>query len=269
MAEINLVLTSRGGWRQAVKLTKPLALVGSDPRCDVVLDAARGLGAAARHLQLLSVPGQSALRLVNLADAVTVSGRQGLRSLAPRATLDLSDGDQIQVGEFTVSIGGAPGAAAPAVGREPARPGAASSIPPAAPAAPADVPAAQGAGQARGIGLELRFPNLPLEPEQSLDGVLLVRNLGDQAGVQFRITVHGLSPECCQVGPAPILFPNAQKEVSIRLRHPCGPSLPAGRQRFRVTVTAPDSYPGETAAVSHAVQVQPYYAHRVVVTPVE
>ncbi|MBP7694563.1 MAG: hypothetical protein KA764_21760 [Anaerolineales bacterium] len=276
MADLKLEIVDRAGWRQVTPLSKALCYVGSDPRCDVVLEAARGGGVAPRHLQLLALPGAAGLRVVNLGDPVTLTGRSGARSLARLATLEIAEGDQIRLGDFTLLLGAGGGPARPP---EPERRGTtgglgAAAAPVAAAVAVSAAPAVNGvngahSGGARAIGLELRFPDQPLAPDAFLEGVLIIQNLGDRAGAQFRIEVQGLSAACYEIGPGPILFPNAQKEVLFRLRHPRGPSLPAGRQRFRITVTAPQAYPGEAAAVSQAVVVQPYHAHRVSVTPMD
>jgi hypothetical protein len=277
MSEFQLEVIDRGGWRQAVTLRKALSHIGSDPRNDVVLDAGRGRGVAPRHLQLLVGPGRPAPRLVNLGETVTVAGALGERQVPAHAVVDLAGGDRIKIGEFTLVVGRLVGTGSLAA-QVPAQstavpvpvPTSAAGGPTAAPLAtspPAGVPSL--AGAAHGLGLELRLPDSTLTPEQPLEGVLVVQNLGDRAGVQFRIAVEGFPAECIEVGPAPILFPNAQKEVFFRLRHPRGPALLAGRQRFRVVVTAPEAYPGEIAAATKSVQVQAFYHHQVTVKPAD
>lgn len=270
MTEFQVEVFDRSNWRQAVTLRKALIQVGSDPRNDVVLDPARGNGALPRHLQLLAVPGRAALRLVNLGSVVSVAGAQGEREVAPQMVMDLAAGDRVRVGEFTLLIGrlaGAAGSSGPVtaapVAATPAPAGAAPSP------APAAIPVVASPAGPANLGVELKLPETTLTTERPLEGTLVVKNLGASAGVQLRIAVEGLPPECVEIGPAPILFPNAQKEVFFRLRHPGGPGLPAGRQRFRVAVTAPDSYPGETAAVLQALTVQVFHRHEVRLTPAE
>jgi hypothetical protein len=268
MTEFQVEVFDRSNWRQVITLRKALVQVGSDPRNDVVLDPARGNGALPRHLQLLLAPGRAAPRLVNLGSAVTVAGAQGERDVAPNTVMDLAAGDRVRVGEFTLLIGRLAGAAVnggPAMAVPAASPPAGAALAP----GPAAIPVVARPAGIANLAVELKLPDTTLTTGRPLEGTLVVKNLGALAGVQLRIAVEGLPAECYEIGPAPILFPNAQKEVFFRLRHPSGPGLPAGRQRFRVAVTAPDSYPGETAAVLQALTVQSFHRHEVRLTPVE
>jgi len=63
------------------------------------------------------------------------------------------------------------------------------------------------------------------------------------------------------VGPAPILFPDVEKQVPFRLRHPQRPTPPAGDRRLTIRVTAPAAYPGEVATASQVIRVTPYIKH--------
>ena len=80
--------------------------------------------------------------------------------------------------------------------------------------------------------------------------------------------VDGLDPACLEIGPGPLLFPNAEKEVPFRVHHPRSPKPPAGDYRLRIRATAPAAYPGESAIVTQMIHVLPYYSHRVRVTSV-
>jgi hypothetical protein len=94
-----------------------------------------------------------------------------------------------------------------------------------------------------------------------LDGAIMVRNQGTSPGVQFKIAVEGFPKEYYELGPAPILFPNAEKNVPFKLIHPQGPTLPAGPLRITVRATAVDAYPGENVSVSREIHVEPYLHH--------
>jgi hypothetical protein len=96
---------------------------------------------------------------------------------------------------------------------------------------------------------------------QPLEGAVTVRNLGDKTGVQFQLQAEGLEPDCVEIGPAPILFPNAEKEVFFRVRHPQAARPPAGEFRFRIRATAPTAYPGESTTAATVIQVEPFYSH--------
>jgi hypothetical protein len=62
------------------------------------------------------------------------------------------------------------------------------------------------------------------------------------------------------MGPGPILFPNAEKEVFLRLHHSRKPSPAAGVQRISISATAPVAYPGQRAEASSELQIAPFYA---------
>ncbi len=91
----------------------------------------------------------------------------------------------------------------------------------------------------------------------------MVRNLGDSTGRQYKLELEGLPPEWYDIKPGPILFPTAEREVSMHLFHPRGPALPAGDHRIRVRATIPDAYPGECTTVSRIIRILPFYSHKV------
>jgi hypothetical protein len=240
-------VADREGWRRVYTITKAIAFIGSHPQSDIVLDAARGGGVAARHLQLLATAG--GFRMVNLGETEVVLNDG--RRVSPRASLDLNDGEHLRVGEFTLIFyaDGAPaGDFAAAGGPSGARPL---------------------AGSSRVIGISARWANTTLDPDQPIEATITVRNLGDKTGAQFRLEVEGLPPEACDIGPGPILFPNAQKDVIVQLKHPRLPKPAVGSQRVTIRASAPIAYPGESAAVTQAIQILPYYQHQVRITPVE
>jgi hypothetical protein len=111
------------------------------------------------------------------------------------------------------------------------------------------------------IGIRLTFNSTHLRPDAPLDGTITVRNQGQAQGVQFQIDIEGIPSEYFEVGPAPILFPNAEKNVPLRLIHPRSPGLPAGPVRITIRASAVDAYPGENVSVSREIQVEPYYHH--------
>jgi hypothetical protein len=287
-------ITDREGWRKEFPLDRPLLYVGSDPRSDVVLDVQRGGGVAARHLQLIALPaaagrrGEGAdstsvlggYRAINLSDRDVLIGEAGGRTLPPRAAVEIAYGDVLRVGDFSlvfytataepgpsrVTTGGAVSAAEQPAGvrREPVavpafRPAAVS-----VPSTPRITPAAEVIGveeHSAHMGLKLSLPRTRIEPEFPLEGAIMVRNLGEEQGVQFRIEVKGLHPDLAQVGPGPILFPNVEKAVYLRLQHPRGPGVAAGRHEIQIRASAPDAYPGEEVCVTHDVEIVPYYHH--------
>jgi hypothetical protein len=260
-------VTDRDGWQKTFPLEKPLVHIGSDPRNDIVLSAQQGTGVAPRHLQLIGLAApKPGYRAVNLGDQGIPVSESGVTALAPRSALEITNGVSLTLGEFTLVfyLGepwtdtrpepvGRPPAGYPAQGRPPE---------------PAHW---AGRGSATGItrqertsaviGLKLSLPDRDLDPDSPLEGSVIVRNQGHEPGVQFLLELEGLEPRCYEMGPGPILFPNVEKGVSLRLHHPRGPNPPAGRHIIRVHATAPEAYPGESAIVSREFQILPYYSH--------
>jgi hypothetical protein len=254
-----LEITDRDGWYKEFELGKNLIYIGSDPSSDIALSASRGAGVAPRHLQLVCGQGdRKRYYVVNLGDADVVLGQAGDRIIAPRSAVDITPGDRLQLGEFTLvfsaSVGEAgwePDAAPSRQGSE--RVGSAQAAHPRA--------AAQEQYLSGVIGLQLVLPVTTLDPARPISGAVILRNLGNKPGAQFRLEVEGLESDCYDIGPGPILFPNAEKEVLLRLRHPRRPQPRAGEHRIAIHASAPEAYPGEIATVSQMLRIVPFYHH--------
>ncbi len=265
MNQCKIGITDRDGWYKEFNLERNLIYVGSDPSNDIALSAARGAGVAPRHLQLVRAQGDRQwYHVVNLGDTEVVLGQAADRIIAPRSAADIVPGDRLQLGEFTVVFsagiaqsqseaewgevgwgsGAAIGSQAPETGR-----------------AAYPYAAAQEQYASAVIGLQLLLPHATLDPARPLQGAVILRNAGNKPGVQFKLEVEGLEPDCYDMGPAPILFPRAEKEVPLRLRHPQRPQLPAGEHRIAIHASAPEAYPGEIATVSQMLRVLPFYRH--------
>jgi hypothetical protein len=238
-------------------IEKRLIFVGRSPQNDIVLEATDGSGVSARHLQLFVAPGgQAGYRLVNVGDTPVYLSSAAGKPLAPRdPPIDVAEGEQIKVGDFTLILANGQDAAA-ALGR-------ASTTPVRTETAQQLLQGASAKAHSRAIGLELTLPQRQLDPERPIEGSVIVRNLGDQPAAQFKLVVEGLPDDCYEIGAGPLLFPNAEKEVFFRITHPRGPSLVAGNHRFSIRATAPEAYPEQSATVSQAIQVLPYYRHTV------
>lgn len=260
----------KGGWSRSFPLNKNIIHIGSDARNDIVIETWHGTGLAARHLQLVPSPTSSlGYRLVNMGTIEVLLGSNGERSLPPRAAIDLADGDIVSLGELTFIFhgegSGAPSAASVAnaaaagvVAATAAQPSAANRAAPVAGMATATVAAAR---KGNPIGLSLTLSQALLAPGQPIDGAITIKNQGDKTGVQFKIEVEGFDSDSYELGPAPILFPDVEKQVLFRLRHPQKPNPSAGDRRLTIRVTAPNAYPGEVATVSQVIQVASYIKH--------
>lgn len=234
------------GWRKDFVIDKPIIQIGRDARNDIVLDDGHESGIAPRHAQLLpSAVNRQGMRLINLSEReiqhmpggaataaspvgpadVAIAQRPGV-AIAARASGEIAGGDALQIGEFTLIFHG-------------------------------------GEQQSGVLKLDVETNGKLLALDRALTGTLTIRHLGNQAAVQFRIEVEGLDPDVVEVGPGPVLFPNAEKQVPFRLQHPRRPHPPAGPHRVIFYVTAPDAYPDERASVAAEIEVAPFYRHKV------
>ena len=247
MAQQNTVeVTDQSGWRRMFSLQKNITYIGSDPDSDIVLEEWRSAGVAPRHLQLIHLPGQG-YHLVNLGDTNVRMGDSG-GVIPPHSSTKIAAGESVRLGSFTV-IFHVGGAATPADAPSSA---AGDEI-----AAPSGITGDDETSET--LGLALSLPQTTLGLDRPIEGTITVSNLGDQTGVQFKLEVEGLDADCYEVGPGPILFPGAEREVPLRLRHSRRPSPPAGDYRIRVRATAPGAYPGKSVSVSRVIQIAPFY----------
>ena len=232
MAQENKVeVINRFGWRKEFVLEKPIIQIGRDARNDLVLDDGHENGIAPRHAQLLpsSVNGQG-MRLINLSDediqVVPSNPAAGAATtIGPRSSAEVATGDQLKLGDFTLVFYG-------------------------------------GERRSEVMKLELELAGNELALTKPLAGTLKIQHVGNKAAVQFKIEVEGLDPDSYELGPGPVLFPNAEKQISFRLIHSRRAHPPAGLHRITFHVTAPDAYPGERASISHEIHVAPFYQHR-------
>ncbi|HDQ73832.1 MAG TPA: hypothetical protein ENN19_17315 [Chloroflexi bacterium] len=246
------------GWRKTYQMHKHLVHVGSDPGNDLALDDGGRGEIAPRHLQVILLPEPAGYRVVNVGDGAVFVGPAGDEALLPRAARDVADGECVQLGDFTLTfrVGDAEradGDQSTGTGPEPA---------PGAPQHSADSDAA-GSGV---IGLTLSLSQTALGPDQPIEGTITVRNQGRQTGVKFDLALEGLPIDCYDVGPGPILFPSAARDVPLRLIHPRRPEPPAGPHRIRIQVTAPEAYPGEQATAAQTIDILPFYDHEMSLT---
>jgi len=231
-------------------LQKNITYIGSDPDDDIVLEEWRSAGVTPRHLQLVYLPGKG-YHLVNLGDTNIRLGDSGNRVIPPHSSTKMSAGESIRLGNFTIvfHVGGA----APSAGDAEA-PSSANGDETSAPSG-----AIGDDETSEALGLALSLPQTTLGLDRPLEGTITISNLGDQTGVQFKLEVEGLDPDCYEIGPGPILFPGAERKVPLRLRHSRRPTPPAGDYCIRVHATAPGAYPGESATASHVIQILPFY----------
>ncbi|MCC6456779.1 MAG: hypothetical protein IT328_17625 [Caldilineaceae bacterium] len=240
MAQENRVeVVNKFGWRKDFVVDKPIIQIGRDARNDLVLDDGFENGIAPRHAQLLpSSINRQGLRLINLSDAEILvyaqGGKAGLdealshpptATVAPRSSAEVAGGDLLKLGDFSLILQG-------------------------------------GATYSEVVKLSLDMPSRQLTLDRPLTGVLGIHHVGNKAAVQFKIELEGLDPDSYEIGPGPVLFPNAEKQVSFRLIHPRRAYPPAGAHQITFHVSAPDAYPNERATVSQEIEIAPIYQHK-------
>lgn len=237
--ESRIEVINKLGWRKEFVVDKPIVQIGRDARNDLVLDDGFENGIAPRHAQLLpSTINRQGLRLVNLSDndiLVFAQGGKGNPSVVmaqpptatipPRSSGEVASDDLLKLGDFAVIFHG-------------------------------------GASYSEVVKLTLDMPSHLLMLDRPLAGVLNIHHVGNKAAVQFKIELEGLDPDSYEIGPGPVLFPNAEKQVNFRLMHPKRPYPPAGAHQITFHVTAPDAYPNERATVSAEIEVAPIYRHK-------
>jgi hypothetical protein len=235
------------GWRKEFVLEKRIIYIGSDSRNDIVLDHFRGSGVEHRHLQIITpINFSGKVNAVNLSQSPVYLGEASQRVIPPNSALEIGHKEVLRLGDFVLVVR----LTAPEEDVD-------------APVFPAEVPAAplRERQTSASIGLRLAMAQSSLNIGAPLEGIISIRNQGSYPAVQFQIKVDGFPEECVELGAAPILFPNAEKNIPLRLHHPRSPALPAGSVRISVRASALEAYPGESASVSREIQVEPYYHH--------
>lgn len=231
---MKIEVIDKDGWRKAFSFEKTLFHIGSAAMNDLVLDARRGAGVAARHAQLIALPDSAGYRLVNLGDASIGVGESDNKSvsLAPHNVTTIGNGSVLKMGDFTLIFHGETpiSMAPPTSSRSPH------------------------------IGLRLSLPHTKLAPHQTLIGTLTLGNHGDRAGVQFDLELEGMESDCYRIEPAPLLSSGAESDVTIRFYHR-GSKPPAGEHAISIHAIASQAYPGEEAAVTCLLHVQPFFKH--------
>ena len=244
MAQENRIeVINKFGWRKEFVADKPIIQIGREARNDLVLDDGSENGIAPRHAQLLpSSINRQGLRLVNLSDKDILVFAQGGKSLseaggvvaptqppsatiAPRSSAEIASGDALKMGDFLLIFQG-------------------------------------GASYSGVVKLTIDMPSRSLALDRPLTGALNIHHVGNKAAVQFKIELEGLDPDSYEMGPGPVLFPNAEKQVSFRLTHPKRAYPLAGSHQITFHVTAPDAYENERATISTDIEVAPIYQHK-------
>jgi hypothetical protein len=224
MSDATLKVVEREGWSKSLPINKAIMKIGSSAFCDVQLSAP---DISAVHLQVMAVPNLPSIRrVINIGSALEIRDHSGARAFERHATAEIHNGDEIQLGGYTLVF---------------------------------NLPQTSGQVLAsRSIEASLDFQNPVLGLDKPLEGLLTVKNLESKKACQFQVTLAGLPDDCYSIDPVPLIYPGASEEVRVRLFHQT--TYPeAGEQELVVTVAAPGSHAGETLVIRQNVWVTPVF----------
>lgn len=230
-------------------IEKAIFFIGSDPGNDIVLTGTLEQGIYPRHIQVIAVD-RGGYRMVNLGLANLTQAEQ---TIEPRTSVNLTLGVPIQLGPYHVTITDAEAVGSSGLGYATA---------PIEPAMAVSDDEPRRTARGKSMAMTISLSHTLLSMDEPIEGTITLRNLGSQPGVQFQLELEGLEPGSYELGPGPILFPNAEKSTFLRLRHPQKPFPVAGDHRFSVTAIAPEDYPDERAVVVQTIKILPFYKHK-------
>ena len=222
---MKITITQANGWTKLFEPTKAISLVGSADFADIHLSSS---SISPIQIQILSDRQfPTGIRVVNLDGQTKVNTIQGSFLLEPFAVHDISEDDEIALGEYLLKF------------------------------QPTQVfPQRNSASH---IQAQVKFPDTVLQPNLDLTGYLVITNAGEKDACQFNVMLDGLPQDCYQLDPVPMLHPGGQEEVGVRLFHR-KTSPPAGNLDLVLTISAPNSYPGEAYKLKHSLYVTPDFS---------
>ncbi|KPL76915.1 hypothetical protein ADN00_09970 [Ornatilinea apprima] len=225
MAGFGIRIIGQNGWTKSVKIEKAITRVGSAPSCDLQIQAPE---VSPEHLQLFFLQESPATcQVLNLGAGVLFrQGGQSAADLPAYAVASAQNGDEIWLGDYRIQF---------------------------------DLPLSNRSVQtSQVVEATLEFPNAILRPDLVTAGRIFIRHVGPQPTCQFQVTLSGLPAGCVQVDPLPLLFSGGAGEAGVRLFHR-GQSPRAGFHDLTITITAPETYPGEQAVLQQRVYVSPVF----------
>jgi hypothetical protein len=221
---MNIKITEINGWSKVFDVKKAITRIGSASFVDIQLPSN---SVAPLHLQILSGPDlPTGCRIVNLANLLEIRNSGIGHPLPPNSTNDLQNGDEIQLGEYQITF-----------------------------------LLQQSAAQLRTsdyIEAVIKFNDTILQPDLALDGILVIKNLGNMDACQFQVLLSGFPEDCFRIDPIPLLYPGATEEVFVRLVHHLTYPI-AGHHDLLLTISAPEHYPGEEVVIRQGVYVAPVF----------
>jgi hypothetical protein len=241
----SLQVIDRSGWTKSFSLEKALLMVGTASYNDIVLPDEPGSGVAPVHLQVMRPALEvGRIRVVNLASSACALVKAPHSSAsAPRSSASTPEA----VSLFPDQAGSAPAENIPVAGSASIEMESGDTLILGGFRLVFSLRMLNGIAlstRSENIGIRLEFPNRTLRPGKGLAGQITVINFGSQKRCQFELELEGLPQDCYQIEPAPILFPNSDERLQIRLLHRC--THPAGGlQKIWLHAVAAAAYPTE------------------------
>ena len=113
------------------------------------------------------------------------------------------------------------------------------------------------------MSAELFLTKRELALESSINGMLLLKNLGTEKPCQFRMRMTGIPDDCFQSAPLPLLYPGSSSTVGFIITHLRVRPAP-GFHTLSIVVTAPDDYFGETLEFNQDIYVHAVFDNKFV-----
>ncbi len=221
---MKLFVSEQDGFKKDFIITKAVTRLGSSPANDIQL---RSPKISPFHLQILyTTDTPDRIKLVNLSgDKLLLISNGKEFSLPTYQPFEVGAGDELRLNEARLLF---------------------------------ELPLTSGVlSTSQKISASLHLPEPVLRPNAILLGRIALKNEGEQNSCQFQVDVVNLPEDCYQVDPVPLMYTGAQEEVNIRLFHR-KTHPPAGFQSLIVSITAPDSYPGEQVSIQQGIYVSPF-----------
>ncbi|MCB0208261.1 MAG: hypothetical protein KDJ52_02960 [Anaerolineae bacterium] len=236
-----LEIIDKDGWQKDQPLEKRIVFIGSDPSNDICLLGDRGMGVAPRHIQLIL--NQTGYNLVNLSEENVIVHTPGVQLILPHRAMNVTDGYSILLGNYTLTLRSGKGGWIN-TNQTTTRP---------------VIVDAENSEQK--IALEIILPTTQLAPHKQLNGIVIVRNLGEVSGAKINLELRGVDPECYHLDSGPLLSSGAEQKVHFHLNH-LGHLPTAGPLEIEIEASALKAYPKALpASASQTVEVLPYYNH--------
>ncbi|MFO7585683.1 MAG: hypothetical protein R6W69_13230 [Anaerolineales bacterium] len=228
---MQITIFEENGFKKQIEIDKAVTRIGSSPASDIQL---RSPHVSPFHLQVLYTrDAPDRCKIINLAAETASLFSNGHETpLAAYAATEALGGDELQMEGFRLRF---------------------------------ELPLTSGTlSTSHKISASIALPEPVLRPNATLLGRISLKNEGENTSCQFQVEVSGFSEDCYQIDPVPLIYAGGQEEVNIRFFH--RQTRPqAGFQSVTISVTAPESYPGEQVSIQQGIYVAPMLEQTMVI----